>query len=112
MKNPESEKSKIFDIVGISGYVSHGVVTKTILKRATGTVNAVCIDRGEQLTEELSRFDHLIQVIEGKAEIFINDISYTLNSGQCIIIPSHSKNTIKANERFKMISTIIKSGYE
>lgn len=112
MKNSEFEKSKIFAIVDMDDYVSYGVVTKTILKRATGNVNAVFIDSGEQLTEELSRFDHLIQVIEGKAEIFIDDISYSLNSGQSIIIPSHSKNTIKANERFKMISTIIKSGYE
>jgi hypothetical protein len=35
-----------------------------------------------------------------------------LCTGQSIIIPAHRPNIIKANERFKMISTIIKSGYE
>jgi hypothetical protein len=35
-----------------------------------------------------------------------------LDTGQSIIIPAHTRNIIKANERFKMISTIIKSGYE
>jgi len=35
-----------------------------------------------------------------------------LETGQSIIIPAHSRNSIKANVRFKMLSTIIKSGYE
>lgn len=111
MKN-EFEKSKIFVIDKICDYVPHEVVTKTILKKATGNVDAVSIDIGEQISEELSRFDHLIQIVEGKAEVSIDGISYRLNSGESIIIPSHSKTTIKANERFKMISTRIKSGYE
>lgn len=112
MKNPELEKSKIFDVSEMSKYVPHGVVTKTILKKATGNVNVVFIASGEQLSEKFSRFDHFIQIIEGKASIFIDDNTFNLATGQSIIIPAHSRNTIKANEQFKMISTIIKSGYE
>lgn len=112
MKNSEFEKSKIFVTIGMANYVSHGVVIKSILNKATGNVSVIFIDSGEQLTEELSRFDNFIQIIDGKAEVMIEDISYSLNAGQSIIIPSHSKNKIKANEKFKMISTIIKSGYE
>jgi len=51
-------------------------------------------------------------VIEGKAEIVINEVSYQLETGQSIIVPAHSRNIIKANERFKIISTVIKSGYD
>ena len=112
MKYSEFEKSKIFSIVGISEYVPHGVVKTNLIKKSTGTVKTIAIDKGENLTEELSRFDHFIQIIEGKAEVLIDGKSYNLNSGESIIIPANSKNTIKANEKFKMISTIIKSGYE
>lgn len=35
-----------------------------------------------------------------------------LNIGDSIIIPTNQKHIIKANVRFKTISTIIKSGYE
>ena len=59
-----------------------------------------------------SPFDTFIQVIDGKAEIIIYAKSNMLNTGQAIIIPAHAQNTIKANARFKMISTVIKSGYE
>ena len=51
-------------------------------------------------------------MIDGKAEIVIDGVSNLLDTGQSIIIPAHSRNTIKANIRFKMLSTIIKSGYE
>jgi quercetin dioxygenase-like cupin family protein len=112
MKNSEQEKSKAFIIVEIIVYVPNAVVIKTIIKKTTGNVTAVSIDSGENLTEKSSPFDTFIQIIEGKAEILIDAISQNLDTGESIIIPAHSKNIIKANERFKMISTIIKSGYE
>ena len=64
------------------------------------------------MTEKISPFDTFIQVIDGKAEVVIDDVSSLLNVGESIIIPAHTSNTIKANVRFKMISTTIKSGYE
>ena len=69
-------------------------------------------DSGEGLSEKKSPFDTFVQIIEGKADIVIDKISNILQTGQGIIIPAHSSNLIKPNGRFKMISTIIKSGYE
>lgn len=106
------EKSKAFIIVEIIEYVSNSVVTKTIIKKSTGNVSAEAFDTGEGLSEKISPFDTFAQIIDGKAEIVIDGKSYFLNTGQSIIIPAHTPNIIKANERFKMISTIIKSGYE
>ncbi len=112
METIEYEKSTAFIIVEIIEYIPHSVVIKTIIKKSTGNVSAVSVDSGEALTEKTSRFDTFIQVIEGKAEVIIDDKSNLLDTGQSIIIPANSRNTIKANVRFKMISTIIKSGYE
>ncbi|MCE2995909.1 MAG: cupin domain-containing protein [Cyclobacteriaceae bacterium] len=112
MENADIETAKVFIIVEILEYVPSSVVIKTIIRKTTGNVSAVSFDSGEALTEKTSPFDTFIQVIEGKAEIVINDHSHVLSPGESIIIPAHARNTIKANERFKMISTIIKSGYE
>jgi len=35
-----------------------------------------------------------------------------MEEGEFIIIPAHKSHSIKGNKRFKMIITIIKSGYE
>jgi quercetin dioxygenase-like cupin family protein len=109
LETPEFEKSKAFIVVEILEYISHSVVIKTIIRKTSGNASAVSVDSGEALTEKISPFDTFIQVIDGKAEIVINGQSNLLETGQSIIIPAHTANTIKANVRFKMISTIIKS---
>lgn len=112
IKDQEFENSKVYDVVAMGAYAHHEIVAHHIINKSTGTISTAAFDKGEQLTDKLSRFDNFIQIVEGTAEILIDDASFTLNTGQAIIIPANSKNTIKANERFKMISTIIKSGYE
>lgn len=112
MENQDIEKSKAFIVVEILEYIPNSVVIKTIIRKTTGNVTAVSCDSGEALMEKISPYDTFIQIIEGKAEILIDGESRELNTGQSIIIPAHSRNTITANVRFKMISTIIKSGYE
>ena len=112
MKESELAKGETSIIVEIIEYVPNSVVIKTIIKKITGKISAVSFDSGESLTDRLSRFDNFIQIIDGKAEIIIDGISSQIETGQSIIIPAHTHNTIKANIRFKMLSTIIKSGYE
>jgi quercetin dioxygenase-like cupin family protein len=108
----EIEKAKAFIIVEIIEYLPNSVVIKTIIKKTTGNVTAVSVDTGEALSEKIIPFDTFVQIIDGKAEIIIDGVSNQLDKGESIIIPAHTANSVKANQRFKMISTVIKSGYE
>src|SRR5580700_6078256 len=108
----ELEKSSAHIIVEIIEYVSNSVVSKTIIRKSTGNISVMSFDNGEGLTEKTSPFDTFAQIIEGKANIVINNVSHLLETGMGIIIPAHEANFIKPNGRFKMILTIIKSGYE
>jgi len=112
MQSTEIEKSKTHILIEIIEYVPNSVVSKTIIRKTTGNISIVAIDIGEALAEKISPFDTYIQVIEGVAEVVIDAKSNILQTGQAIIIPAHASNIVKANERFKMISTVIKSGYE
>jgi quercetin dioxygenase-like cupin family protein len=111
-ESTELEKSTSHIIVEIIEYVPNSVVIKTIIRKSTGNISIMSFDSGEGLTEKTSPFDTFAQIIEGKAEIVIDKKSNFLESGQGIIIPAHAPNFIKPNGRFKMIMTIIKSGYE
>ena len=110
--NHELEKSKSHILIEIIEYASNSVVTKTIIRKTTGNISVLASDIGETLAEKISPFDTFIQVIDGEAEVIIDHISNVLKTGQGIIIPAHTSNSIRATSRFKMISTIIKSGYE
>lgn len=112
MKNIALEKSKVHIMVEIIEYEPHSVISKTIINKTTGNVSVMSFDMGEGLVEKISPFDAYAQIIEGKAEIVIEGNSNILGIGESIIIPAHKSNIVKANERFKMILTIIKSGYE
>lgn len=108
----ELEKGKAHIIVEIIEYLPNAVVSRTIIKKITGNVTVSSFDAGEELAEKLSPFDSFIQIIDGSAELTINDQLHTLKLGDGIIIPAHAKHHFNANVQFKMISTVIKSAYE
>lgn len=110
--NSELEKGKVHIIVEIIEYMANAVVSKTIIKKTTGNVTVSSFDAGEELDEKIAPFDTYIQIIDGVAELTINDKKYRLKLGEGIIIPAHSKHHYNANVQFKMISTVMKSGYE
>jgi quercetin dioxygenase-like cupin family protein len=112
MQSSELEKSKTHILIEIIEYIPNSVVSKSIIHKNNGNISVVAIDTCEALAGKTSPFDTFIQVIDGSAEIVIDNRSNLLHVGQAIIIPAHTPNIIKANNRFKMIFTIIKSGYE
>lgn len=108
----EMKKATAVITVEIIEYEPHSVVSKTIINKTTGKVNVMSFDAGETLVEKTMPFDSFVQIIDGKAEILIADVSHLLNTGESIIIPAHTASIVRANERFKMILTVIQSGYE
>ena len=111
-ENIELEKSKPHIIVEILEYVPSSILIRTIIKKTTGNITVTSVDAGEELAEKTSPFDTFIQIIDGAAQVNIKDKIYKLRLGEGIIIPAHSAHCFNANEQFKMISTVIKSGYE
>ncbi len=111
-KNIELEKDKSHIVVEIIKYLPNAVVSKTIIKKLTGNITATSFDRGEEIGEKSSPFDTYIQIIDGSAMVSTNNKTIKLDKGEGFIIPAHSKHSFNAKEQFKMISTVIKSGYE
>ena len=101
-----------FAIAEMVEYLPAAIMKRTIVKKITGIINAVAFNSGESLEEKISPFDTFIQIIDGKAEIMINEKSFEIGTGEAIIVPAHSRTRIKATTRFKMLSIVIKSGYE
>ncbi|MEO5943275.1 MAG: cupin domain-containing protein [Ferruginibacter sp.] len=108
----ELEKGKIHIVVEIIEYLPNSVVSKTIIKKTSGNITVSSFDAGEELAEKMSPFDTFIQIIDGTAELIIDDKNYDLKLGEGIIIPAHAKQRFNANVQFKMISTVIKSAYD
>jgi quercetin dioxygenase-like cupin family protein len=111
-KEGEIEKGKSHIIVELIEYEQDSVVSKSIMKKITGSINALSFESGEGLNEKTSPFDTYAQIIDGSAIIEINGKASKLHTGEGIIIPAHQSSLIKPNGRFKLLLTVIKSGYE
>jgi quercetin dioxygenase-like cupin family protein len=111
-KDGEIEKGKAHIIVELIEYEHDEVVSKSIMKKATGSINALSFASGEGLNEKISPFDTYAQIIDGSAIIEIDGNATMLHTGEGILIPAHKSSQIKPNGRFKLLLTVIKSGYE
>lgn len=108
----EIEKAKAHILVHVVDYEPNAIVTKTIIKKTTGFITITSMDAGEEFVRNVSSFDIYIQIIDGVADIIIGKEAFNLNNGEGIVIPANTKSKFVAKNQFKMISTVIKSGYE
>jgi quercetin dioxygenase-like cupin family protein len=97
---------KLTDVVD---YQSGSVVSRTLIKKGTGTVTLFAFDEGEGLSEHTAPFDALVLVADGEAEITISGKAHRVVAGEVILLPAAEPHAVKAVTRFKMLLTMIRS---
>jgi quercetin dioxygenase-like cupin family protein len=90
-------------------YQPRAVVSRTLIKKPSGTVTAFAFDAGEGLSEHTAPFDALVSILEGDAEISIAADSYRLGAGDLLRLPANRPHAVKAIARFKMLLIMIKA---
>jgi quercetin dioxygenase-like cupin family protein len=94
---------------GLVNYQDGSIVSREIVKKPTGNVTIFAFDEGQGMSEHTSPFDALVHVLEGEAKISIAGKPQTLHSGDIILMPANQPHALKAQKRFKMILTMIRS---
>jgi quercetin dioxygenase-like cupin family protein len=89
-------------------YQDSAVISRTIIKKVTGTVTLFAFDRGQELSEHSAPFDAMVMILDGKGDILINGEAHSLSSGESIIMPANIPHAVKATDKFKMILIMIK----
>lgn len=104
-----SDELKAASLAGMVDYQADAVVSKTILKKGTGTVTLFAFDEGQGLSEHTAPFDAMVQILDGEVEITISGKPYLLKQGEFIIMPANQPHALKGVKRFKMMLTMIRS---
>jgi quercetin dioxygenase-like cupin family protein len=97
------------NIADLVQYQAGSTVSHTVSKSHAGTVTAFAFDAGEALSEHTAPFDAHLQVIDGEAEITIAGIAHVVKSGQMITLPANVPHAVAAQQRFKMLLTMIRA---
>jgi quercetin dioxygenase-like cupin family protein len=90
-------------------YQDGAVVSKEILKTDGGTVTLFAFAANQGLSEHMTPFEALVQVIDGEATITIAGHTHQVKAGEMIHMPAGKPHSLKANQPFKMLLIMLKS---
>jgi quercetin dioxygenase-like cupin family protein len=90
-------------------YQDGTVVSRTLVKKKTGTVTLFAFDEGEGLSEHTTPFDALVLVADGSVEITVSGQTMLVKEGEALLLPADEPHALKAVTRFKMLLIMIRS---
>lgn len=108
-QNAPNELEGVISLAELVQYQPGAVVSRTIVKKAAGTVTAFAFDQGEGLSEHTAPFDALVILIEGEADISIAGVPHRVSAGQLLRLPAGRPHALRAVTRFKMLLVMVKA---
>ena len=104
----ETTKGTPFDLADAVAYADGSVVSKTLLKKESGTITLFAFDKGQGLSEHTAPFDAVVYILDGEADITIGGQPRTVRNGQMLIMPANVSHALQAKEKFKMLLVMIR----
>ena len=90
-------------------YQNDAVVSKTLVKKDTGSVTLFAFGAGQGLSEHTAPFDAMVQVLDGEVEITISGKPFVVKQGEFIVMPANEPHALKGTSAFKMMLIMIRS---
>lgn len=109
MESGEFEESRTFNLKDLLEFSNNAIVVKNINVQNNCVIQAFVFDYGKVQPYKKSPFFRFIHIIEGKAEVVINENSNFLQKGDSILIPPYTPCSIEANHKFIMICVTTRS---
>ena len=101
------DKLDVMHVADLASYQAGAIVSRIVVKGATGSVTLFAFDAGQELSEHTTPYDALVQVVDGEAAITVAGRSYRVATGETILMPARQPHALQAVSRFKMLLTMI-----
>lgn len=89
-------------------YAEDSIVSKTLLDKPIGTITLFAFDAGQRLSEHTAPFDAVVQVVDGQGVVTIDGTDHVVDTGGIIIMPANIPHAVRAQEKFKMLLTMVR----
>ena len=90
-------------------YTDSSIVSKTILDKSVGTITLFAFDKGQRLSKHTTPYDAVVQIIDGAARLSVGGKDINVSAGRIIIMPGNVPHALAAEEKFKMLLTMIRA---
>ena len=99
--------AKAVDLAGLVDYAPGQVASKTLAQNSYVGITIFAMAAGEGISAHKSTGDAFVTVLEGKGKITIDDNSFELGKGQCIVMPAGHPHAVSAVDNFKMLLVVV-----
>ena len=100
-----AKAAKMADLVK---YQTNAIVSRTLIDKEVGTITLFAFDEMQGLSEHTAPFDALVYILDGEADITIQDKPIRLKAGEMTIMPANKPHAVKAVSKFKMLLIMIR----
>ncbi|MCF6176674.1 MAG: cupin domain-containing protein [Victivallaceae bacterium] len=101
--------SEAHNLAGLAEYAPGAIVSREIVNKKVGTLTVFAFDAGQGLSEHSAPFDAIVQILDGSSEWTIGGEPVSCAAGEIMIMPANVPHAVKAEQRFKMLLTMIKA---
>lgn len=84
------------------------VVSLTMSQQPGVGMTLFAFDAGEGVSTHAAPGDAMAHILEGEAQITIDGTVHTVPAGSAIVMPAGVPHAVKAEQRFKMLLTVVK----
>jgi quercetin dioxygenase-like cupin family protein len=99
---------QLLSLADLVQYQDGSVVSRTLVKKSTGTVTIFAFDTGESLSEHTAPFDALLYLFDGQAEIRIRQEQFHLKAGELLRLPANQPHAVLATTPCKLMLIMIR----
>ncbi len=100
-------KGKALNLIKTVDYRTGSVVSKILFDKKAGSLTLFAFDYGQGLSEHISPYDAVVQILDGQVNINIGGKQVLASAGDLVIMPAGIPHSLKAVMRFKMLLTMI-----
>jgi len=101
---PFSEPQVLVDLVD---YQKGRVISRAFVQNEALSLTLFAFDQGEGLNTHAMSGDAVVQVIDGKVSLTIEDKEVVAESGEIVVVPAYVPHSLKAVKPFKMLLTLV-----
>ena len=101
------EHSIAFPLADQVTYQPGQIVSKTLAQNSLHSLTLFAFDKGEEISSHESRGDAFVIALDGVGKITIAGKEHLLHQGEAIIMPTQVSHAVYAEERFKMLLTVL-----
>ena len=83
------------------------IASKTLIQNASVGITLFAFDANEEISAHTSKGDAMVLVLEGSALVTISGQQHTVQAGEVIVMPAGEPHAVRAQERFKMLLTVV-----